>query len=474
MRKQAIAAMAMLVLAFPVAAGAADVEKLMADVSARTANAIAILQFRISQNGQDLVGGGQAVCIDPAGTFVTTFLDQAMKPEMIKEMKLFMPGRDGKTYDATLLGVDPITGLGFVQTGTGTPVKQGDLAAIEFVEKPSLAVGQQVVSVGVNAGDGNHTTYLGLANISAILRVPNPLVYVTGGKLTAMCSPVFGADGKAIGLVMRQAPLAYCQLNTKDGPITMPVRSDDETAFFTPSDEFFGSLKKENIPKAGEVKRLGWMGITSYLPVAEAVAKAQGFELPAVMCDEVIEKEPAALAGMKKSDIIIEVNGQKLEKLANPNMVVPNFMRQIIKFQVGQKVELTIMRGATKMKVNLTVSKIPKLPEEADKYVDRALGMLLRERVPLDQYLLPEKLRDKEGMIVIFVQKQTLADLYGLKPGDIVTHVNDQAVKNPAAYDAFAKDFFKAQPPAQPQPVKLTIWREDKSISVTILPPRPN
>jgi S1-C subfamily serine protease len=249
--------------------------------------------------------------------------------------------------------------------------------------------------------------------------------------------------------------------------LNIPVRSEEESGFFIPSDEFFYAIKKENIPKGGEPKRQGWIGVNGFIPVSEEKAKIEGIELPAVMCDGVIPKHPAAEAGIKDTDIILEINGQKLERLANPAFTVQNFMRQIMKFQIGQKVELTVKSGAQKKKITLTVGPMPTLPPEAPRIYDQLLGMLLRERVPLDQYLMKGQASEKEGLIVIAIQKGSLADLYGLSGGDIVIAVNDQPVKTRDAYKAFGDGFFKNN-----QPVKLKIFRQNQELTIAILPPR--
>lgn len=442
---------------------AADTEKIMADISAKTKNSLALVNYKLKDSTDENPIVGQAVCIDGSGIFATTFLDAALRADMIREMTLVMPGKDGKSYKAKLLGVDATSGLGFIQT-----LDKGDFTAVEFTPEAKLVPGQQVFSVGIMAGDGNRNSYLGTAYVSTILRVPGLMVYVTGGKLTNVCSPVFSAEGKAVGLVTRQLPLLF-QTDTPRGQMNLALRGTEETSFFIPTDEFYYAIRKEAIPKEGEVRRPPWLGIGKVEAVSEETAKLRKIELPAIIVDQVIPNEPAAKVGVRDNDIILEVDGQKLEKLANPVFTVQNFMRQVMKYQMGQKVKLTILSGAEKKEVTLTVSPMPQLPDEANRLVDQNLGYVVREKVPLDQYLAKGAATSNDGLIVLMVSPKSPADDKGVAAGDLITHVNDQAVKTRDAYKAITEAAVK-----KGELIKLTLYHgENKQPVAVILTPRP-
>jgi serine protease Do len=463
MVRNGIIALALTTMVLSGVVSAADTEKVMADISAKTKGSLAILSYKI-KDASDAPINGQAVCIDSSGLFITTYLDAALRSDMIKEMQLIMPGKEAKTYKAKLLGVDPGSGLGFVQSE-----EKGEFTAVEFVPEPKLVPGQQVFSAGIMAGDGNRSPYLGTAYVSATLRVPGPLIYVTGGKLTNICSPVFTADGKAVGLVGRQLPLTF-QTNTQSGPVNMALRGEEETSFFLPSDEFAYAIRKEAIPKEGEIRRPPWLGIGKFEAVNEDNAKLRKIELPAIIVGQVIKTEPAAKAGLQDDDIILEVDGQKFEKLANPSFAVQNFMRQITKYQMGQKVKLTVLSGTEKKDVTVTVGPMPQLPNEANRLFDQSLGFVIREKVPLDQYLTKTAAATNDGLIVLAVYQRSPADEKGITAGDLVTHINDQAVKTRDAYKMIAEASAK-----KGEPIKLTLFHGDgkQPISVILTPQKP-
>ena len=322
-----------------------------------------------------------------------------------------------------------------------------------------LAVGQQVVSVGIMAGDGNRTTYFGTAFISALMRMPGPLVYVTGGKLTNVCSPVFGADGKGVGIVLRQIPLTY-QSEAFQRPL--PLTGAEETAFFIPTAEIIKAVKKENIPTG--IRRSPWIGIGKFNPVTQDYAKLNGIELPAANIDQVIPKQPAAEAGLKDGDIITAVNGQKIEQLASPDLTIQNLQRELMKFPTGSVVTFTIVStNQPAHDVKVTVGEMPKLPTEASQVQDPNLGIMFREKVPLDQWLMKGAAATQEGLVVVVVSKDGPAETAGIKVGELVTQVNEKAVKTRSAYTNAVQEALNKK-----EPINLTVLRNNVPVQIAL------
>ncbi len=465
MTKWRFALVAAMLGMFPLAASAADAEKVMADVAAKTKNSLAILTYKVDLPTGAQPVAGQAICVDASGIFITTSMDPSADAKSLKDMELLLPGAEGKTIKAKFMGIDPGSGLGYVQAEENyqwTPV--------EFLEKPNLAVGQLVVSVGIMGGDGNRTPYLGVANISAILHVPGPLVIVTGGKLTVTCSPVFNAEGKGVGIVARQMPLSW-QTDTPEGPRALALKGVEETAFFTPSDEFFTAMKKESMPKDGEIRRLPWIGVNKMEPFDENQAKVENIQLPAIIIDQVIPGEPGDKAGLKNNDVIIAVNGKPLEKLANPAFTVQNFMRQVTKLPLNSKITVTVRRNKENKDFTVTVGPMPKLPNEAERYYDPNIGLLVRAKVELDKYLGKPPISDNDGLIVMGVQEQYAAKGYGLAGGDLIIAVNDQKVTKPDELKGILEAAAK-----KGDSVKVSFRRAGKlqpeSVSIPVIKPK--
>ena len=452
--RTAVAALA-IVCSSLIALGA-DTEKTFTDVANKVRGTVVGVMCTIKSENGDMPLRGQAICIDASGTFISNALaDFTLDPKSISDLMILLPGPEGKTIKAKFLGSDAVYGLSYIQAE-----EKGNFTAVEFTDaKP--AVGQQVVSVGIMGGDGNHSPYFGTAFVSAVLRVPGPLALVTGGRLTNVCSPVFNTEGKCIGIVLRQLALTY-QSEAFRQPL--PLRGQEESLFFTPVEEFAKGLKKENIPNT--VRRPPWLGIQNYSALSEENAKLQKIDLPAIIIENVIAKQPAAEALLKDGDMITAINGKKLEKLANPdpNLTVQNFQRELLQHNIGEVVTFTVISpNQPAHDVKVTIGEMPKTPAEALQVSDQTLGLMLRERVPLDEWLKKGIPATQEGLIVVAVGKDKPADIAGVKMDELITRVNDKPVKNRADYKAVIEEATKAK-----QPIKLTIMRENQPVQVAV------
>ena len=141
---------------------------------------------------------------------------------------------------------------------------------------------------------------------------------MTGGRLTALGSPVFNADGRAIGLVSPQRFLSY--QTVLNGRVTnISLSGQDETAFFMPVDEFAHVLL--SIPASpAQVRRLPWIGVLNFSGVAKEAADIMKLDSPGVMIEGVIPKGPAAKAGLADRDVVLAINGEKFPPVAMPDM----------------------------------------------------------------------------------------------------------------------------------------------------------
>lgn len=229
----------------------AQTETQLGDIYSRASSAMVVLKcaFRGQQANRSITG--QAVCIDKAGTFLTFALDNRVRPEHIVRCRIVVPGHAGRNVAAKLLWTDAETGMAFIQAS-----EAHNWSAVKFVRNANLAVGQKVFSVGLMPNDPSHAPCVAVAYVSAVLRVPELLVYVTGGKLTGVGSPVFTADGRAVGLVGRQPFLSH-QLAANRKFTEVGLKNRQESAFFTPADEFAHVLEHPGR------RKLPWFGALS-------------------------------------------------------------------------------------------------------------------------------------------------------------------------------------------------------------------
>ena len=449
----------MLVCAFPLTAGG-DTGKMLADAYNKAKNALVVIRFTIEIETGSRTISGMAFCIDAKGIFMTSVLDPGARTETLKDFKLIIPGSVDTEIEARLLGIDPGSGLGFVQA-----TEPHAWTAIEFSSSKGLKIGQPVVSVGLLMSDPNYAIYVGEGRVASFLRVPGRLIYVTGGKLTGVGSPVFAADGKAVGIVGQQPYMNY-QSASRRGAVRVALRGQQETSFMTPVEEFQHVLR--NIPTDGKTRRMPWLGVGKFEWVNDATAKLHKLDRPGIMIDQVIPGHPAAKAGLKNGDIIVGMDGRGIEKLGTPALTVQNFASMILRFQVGRSVSLEVLGSTGTRTVTMKLAAMPTLPAEAKRHFQRTLGVLVREKVMLDKYMEDGPTVDVEGLFVVAVARGSAALRAGLRANDVIMKVNDLDVKTVAGFKSIVEKALKESPN---KTIDLIIQRGNQAEEIKLQPP---
>jgi serine protease Do len=188
----------------------------------------------------------------------------------------------------------------------------------------------------------------------------------------------------------------------------------------------------------------------------------------------VTEDAPASKAGIKVRDVILEINGQKVDS-------GEEFMNLIIGKTPGTKVSLTVVRNGVRQAMAATLgSRPPDLPINAST----PQGFMI-PAVPFP--MTPDDFRDMiggdvpkalfageglgpqlaayfgvhEGVLVQMVYEKTSAERAGLKAGDVVTKVNGMPV-------ASLREISGAVRQTNKKAVIFTVVREKKEITLTI------
>src|SRR6266446_6024161 len=94
-----------------------------------------------------------------------------------------------------------------------------------------------------------------------------------------------------------------------------------------------------------------WLGVETQEVTAE---KAKDLKLSAergVVIGKVLEESPAAKAGLKDGDVIMEINGQRVEGTVQ-------FRRMIRETPAGRTLQLTVWRDGRSQSINATLGKM--------------------------------------------------------------------------------------------------------------------
>jgi serine protease Do len=202
-----------------------------------------------------------------------------------------------------------------------------------------------------------------------------------------------------------------------------------------------------------------------------------------VVVDEVTSDSPAAKAGLKRSDVIVEFDGERVRSARQ-------FSRLVQETPPGRTVKATIVRDGQRKDVQIT-------PQEGrgafsgrgmfDGDLRRGLGDLdaRRDQLPLGPFnfdlpgtpsgrrlgVTTEELTDqlaqyfgaKEGVLVTAVTDGSAASRAGLKAGDVITSINGQSVRS-------RNDLVRGLRNASDDEVTIGIVRDKKESSIKARP----
>jgi serine protease Do len=230
----------------------------------------------------------------------------------------------------------------------------------------------------------------------------------------------------------------------------------------------------------------GWLGAR----IGEVTAdKVKELKLPAergVVLGKIVPDSPAAKAGLKESDVVTEINGQRVEG-------TEQFRRMVREIPAGRTAQFTVWRDGRAQAVEVTLGKaemrhgastfvapaapgsfsfqMPNMPEMGTVF-EGSPWTPSRTRLGIDAENLDGEFGhffgapDGEGILVRGVFPDTPAAKAGLKAGDVITSVNGERVRSVGELRS------KITEKQQEKTLKLGLIRNKAELSVSVeLPP---
>jgi serine protease Do len=344
------------------------------------------------------------VIVTPDGTIITNnhVIDGA------SDIKVFLS--DNREFQAKLVGADPKTDVAVLRIdATGLPT-------LPLGDSTKLQVGDLVLAIGDPFGIGRTATMgivsatgrgnLGIENYEDFIQTDasiNPgnsggaLIDLHGDLIGINTAILSGGSGgnQGIGFAI---------------PIAMARNVMDQ------------------IVHHGKVVR-GYLGV-HIQPVSPEIAKQFGLGQPhGVLIGDVSPDTPGARAGLKRGDVVLEVNGQAVDQ-AN------QLQLQISQMAPGTPVKLQIWRDGKAQDLTVTLGE---LPEKAEKTSEGENSGGALEGVDV-QNLTPEIAQQlnlsagTRGVVVTSVDPASPAAASGLERGVVIQEVNHKPVSNIAQF----------------------------------------
>jgi serine protease Do len=209
---------------------------------------------------------------------------------------------------------------------------------------------------------------------------------------------------------------------------------------------------------------VGVMELTDERVKALNLKDDQGLEVRRVNPDS-----PAAKAGLKESDVILELNGKPVDD-------IQQFIRTVSETEPGSKVNLTIWRNGARQNVTATIEArpenawmadpgMPMMPPQPQFPPFEAFPIPGSARVGFEGESVSGQLADyfgvHQGVLVRSVVAGTPAERAGLKAGDVVVKVNGTPVTNPREISAMVRMSRKKN-------VSMTVVRNKREMSLSV------
>ena len=321
-----------------------------------------------------------------------------------------------KTYSAKIIGSDPTYDIAMIKIEP-----DGTLPVLELGDSDKAEVGEFVVAIG-NPYGFEHTVTAGVisaknrsihtqeVNFDDLLQTDAAINPGNSG------GPLIDMSGKVIGINAAIVPYA------QGLGFAVPVNKAKEIM--------------NDLVSYGHVKR-GWLGV-SVRNVTPEMARAYGVEGEnGAMISDVFKGDPADKAGIRRGDVVIELNGQKV-KDAN------DFVSKVRTLAPGTTARLQVVRKGKKMTFNVKLAERNTTGDGSVESTEKAgrtervsggsdalkefgisrvspLTDALRRRYRLDS--------ESEGLVITEIDRESQALADGdIREGDLIIEVNGREV----------------------------------------------
>jgi serine protease Do len=320
-------------------------------------------------------------------------------------VKVEVTALQGETYTAKVVGSDPKTDLALLK------IEAKDLPFVEMGDSSLLKVGEWVLAIG-NPFGLEHTVTAGIVSAKGRQlglggNVPEYQDFIqtdTAINRGNSGGPLVNMRGEVVGITSN---------------ILAPAGGNIGLGFAIPS-----NLAKKVVIQLREKGRVvrGKIGITMpTTPLTEEDKEAyQLKDKRGALVTSVTPGDPADKAGIKPYDVIVAVDG---EKINDPN----DLKLKIADIEPGKKVNITVVREGKEQSFVVTVEELE--PQETKAQTgseDKDLGFTVRELTP--SLAKRYGLETSEGLIITQVRRYSEAERKGLAAGDIIVEVNKRKV----------------------------------------------
>jgi serine protease Do len=352
--------------------------------------------FFVPQGARVVQGYGTGFVIRPNGIILTNQHVVANAQQVVVTLT------DGSDVRAKVLGEDPLTDIAVLRVdrqalAVVTPGRSTDLMIGEWVVALGnpyaymLGNAEPTVTVGVVSATGRNILpsgeqtglYLDMIQTDAAINPGNsggPLTNALG-EVVGINSSIFSNSGGSVGLGFAI-------------PIERALRVADE------------------IIRNGAVRR-AWVGLDVEGAAAMRNWKSQG----GVVVSGVTPDGPAARAGVRTGDVLVQANGRRLRNYLDWEAVK-------LDLHVGDAVDLTVRVGGATSQRRIVSGDLPTVTAEKYTVLQDLQLITVTPSVQAERGI-----RSERGALIFRISPQ-VGRATGLQAGDVIVAINRSAVRN--------------------------------------------
>jgi serine protease Do len=169
---------------------------------------------------------------------------------------------------------------------------------------------------------------------------------------------------------------------------------------------------------------------------------------------------PADSAGLRPGDILLDMNGEKLD-VRFPEQIPP-VLHTVSEFSIGEGITFNVLRNGESLSVDVVTEELES--RVGERWAFEKWGVSVED--VSRAYARERQLDNDKGVLVTGVQQAFPAEQSGIGAGDIVLSVNRQKVDSLEAL----KDYYDRYE-ENPEKVLLEVWRNHR-LSYHVLEPR--
>ncbi|MCF8231642.1 MAG: Do family serine endopeptidase [Bacteroidales bacterium] len=352
--------------------------------------------------GRPAIASGSGVIISEDGYIVTN------NHVVTKADRIEVTLNDKRTYEAEIVGTDPSTDLALIK------IDETGLPYLKYGDSEEVQVGEWVLAVG---NPFNLTSTVTAGIVSAKARDINILGPAAGQRKTAIESfiqtdaavnkgnsggALVNTEGELIGI---NAAIASNTGSYAGYSFAIPVNIAKKVV--------------NDLLQYGRVQR-GYIGVTIRDLNAKLAEKEGIDEIEGVYVEGVQEESSAAKAGLKHGDIILAVDGHKVNSTSE-------LIGYVGQFRPGDNVEVKIKRDGETKTYNITLTNRRGGTELIEERPEESLEVLGAKFEKPDKKTM-QKLGIDNGVQITQIQQNSLLRKKGIEEGFIILRIDKEPI----------------------------------------------